>query len=79
MGCLAAKPVVDGIERDLKGRAEVVRINLMSKVGREVAARYRVSAVPTVLVVAGSKAVYRHTGMPDRGEVVARTVAVESP
>jgi len=82
MGCLAAKPVVDGIEKDLRGKADVVvRLNLLSKVGREAAIRYGVPAVPTILVLdAESKVIYRHTGMPDRREVVGvAVVGVASP
>ena len=72
-----AKPIVDGIEKDLKGKAEVVRLNMMSKVGREVASRYGVPAVPTILVLdAGSQVIYRHTGMPDRREIVGVAVAL---
>jgi hypothetical protein len=75
MGCLVAKPIVDGIEKDLNGKAEVVRLNMLSKVGRELASRYRVPAVPTLLVLnSDSKVIYRHTGMPDRGEVVEQVV-----
>ncbi len=71
-----AKPIVDGIEKDLKGKAEVVRLDLFSRVGREGASRYGVPAVPTLLVLnAESKVIYRHTGMPDRGEVVAQIIA----
>ena len=71
-----AKPIVDGIEKDLKGKAEVVRLNLLSKVGREVASRYSVPAVPTILILdAEGEVVYRHTGMPDRREVVAQISA----
>jgi len=63
---------VDGIERDLKGKAEVVRLDLLSQVGREAASRYGISSVPTTLVLdAESQVVYRHTGMPERSEVVA--------
>jgi len=70
-----AKPIVDGIERDLKGEAEVIRLDIFSKVGREVASRYGVPAVPTVLVLdAGSRMIYRHSGMPDRREVVAQII-----
>ena len=70
-----AKPVVDGIEKDLKGKAEVVRLNMLSAVGREVASRYGVPAVPTILILAAdSTVVYRHTGMPDRREVVAHAL-----
>ena len=70
-----AKPVVDGIERDLKGRAEVVRIDLLSKIGRQIAARYGVSSIPALLVVDGDVVTYRHTGMPDRTEVVSQITA----
>ena len=68
-----AKPIVDGIEKDLKGKAEVVRLNLMTGVGREAASRYGVPAVPTILVLdADSNVIYRHTGMPNRRKVVAQ-------
>ena len=68
---------MDGIEKDLKGKAEVVRLNILSKVGREQASRYGVPAVPTVLILdADSKVIYRHTGMPDRREVVGVAVAL---
>jgi thioredoxin-related protein len=71
-----AKPIVDGIEKDLKGKAEVVRLNMMSKVGREAASRYGVPAVPTILILdTDGKLIYRHTGMPDRREVVAQIAA----
>jgi len=64
---------VDGIEKDLQDKAEVVRLNLMSTVGREVASRYGVSAVPTILILnADGNVVYRHTGTPDRRQVVAQ-------
>jgi hypothetical protein len=64
---------VDGIEKDLQGRAAVVRLNMLSKVGREVASRYGVPAVPTILVVeADTGVIYRHTGVPNRHEVVAQ-------
>ena len=64
---------MDGIEKDLEGEARVVRLNMMSKVGREVASRYGVPAVPTILILdADSKVIYRHTGMPDRSQVVAQ-------
>jgi hypothetical protein len=69
-----AKPIVDGIEKDLKGTAEVVRLNLLSEVGRKAASRYGVPAVPTILVLdAASNVIYRRTGMPDRQEVVRVT------
>jgi thiol-disulfide isomerase/thioredoxin len=75
MGCLAAKPIVNGIEKDLEGKAEVIRVNLSSEIGREVAARYGVSSVPTLLVLTGDETIYRQTGMPDRRKVVESLTA----
>jgi len=64
---------VNGIEKDLKGRAELIRLNVLSPVGAEAARRYGVPGVPTLVVVGpGGDVVYRRTGMPDRDEVVAR-------
>lgn len=80
MGCLAAKPIVNGIEKDLRGKATVVRLNLLSEVGREAAARYRVSAVPTMLVLgAGGEVTYRKVGTPDREAIVAEATAPREP
>lgn len=70
MACLAAKPIVNGIERDLEGTAEVVRIDLLSADGRAVARRYDVRAIPTLLIFDGGDVVDRRTGIPDRDEVV---------
>lgn len=49
-----AKPVVDRLERDLEGQAEVLRLSAWSSVGRELAARYGVRGVPTFLLFDGT-------------------------
>ena len=49
-----AKPVVDRLERDLEGQAQVLRISLWSSLGRELATRYGVRGVPTFLLFDGS-------------------------
>ena len=71
MGCLAAKPIVNGIEKDLRGTAEVIRLDILSDVGQQVAGRYRVDSVPTtVLLGPGNQVAYHHVGMPERGKIV---------
>ena len=75
MQCLVAKPIVDGIEKDLRGKAKVIRVNLTSKIGREIAARYDVRSIPTLLVVNGDEVTYRHQGVPRRGHVVEQVTA----
>ena len=76
MPCLAAKPIVDGIEKDLQGRAEVVRLNAASSLGRDLAGRYGVMGLPTTLVLDGSgEVVHRQVGIPSRKKIVAMAMA----
>lgn len=66
-----AKPVVDRMESQLAGKAEVIRLNLMTQVGRQAAARYGVRGVPTLVVVDGTGApVYGRYGIPNPGQVI---------
>jgi hypothetical protein len=44
---------VDRLERKLDGKASVIRLDVMSQVGRQAAAHYGVRGVPTLLVVNG--------------------------
>jgi thiol-disulfide isomerase/thioredoxin len=75
MQCLVAKPIVDGIEKDLQGKAKVIRVNLLSKIGKEIAERYDVRSIPTLLIVKGDAVTYRHKGVPRRGHVVEQVSA----
>lgn len=66
-----AKPIVDGIERKLDGRAKVVRLNTLSEVGQQAAVRYGVRGVPTLIVVDGNgQAVYSQVGIVRPGPVI---------
>jgi len=47
------KPIVDGLEKQLAGKAKVVRLDVMSNVGRAAAARYGVRGLPTLVLVDG--------------------------
>jgi thioredoxin-related protein len=68
---LLTKPIVDGLEKKLAGQATVVRLDVMSKVGRQAAARYGVRGMPTLVVVDGhGQAVYSQMGIPRPGQVV---------
>ena len=67
-----AKPVVDGIERELEGKAQVVRLSVMDNVGGQLALRYGARGVPTLVVLDGAgEVVYVKTGSPNRGEILA--------
>lgn len=76
MSCLTAKPIVNGIEKDLEDTARVIRLDIGSELGKEAAGRFGVTSVPTLLVLDGAgEVVHRETGMPSREEVVARVRA----
>lgn len=67
-----AKPVVDRLEAELEGRAEVMRLNLMSQIGRMLASRYGLHGVPTLYVFDGEgNVVYSEGGIPDRSAVIS--------
>jgi thioredoxin-like negative regulator of GroEL len=64
---------VDGLERKLAGKASVIRLDLMSQVGRQAAARFGVRAVPTLLVVNGDgQVVLTQVGIVRPGDVQAQ-------
>jgi hypothetical protein len=74
--CLVAKPIVDGLERTLEGRADIVRLDIVSQLGRTIASQYGVDGLPTVLVFDGDgEVIYRQGGPPARSRVLE---AVES-
>jgi len=76
MSCLAAKPVVNGLEEDLEGTARVIRLDIASDLGQSAAGRYGVTSVPTTLLLDGEgSVVHRESGTPDREAFVERARA----
>jgi thiol-disulfide isomerase/thioredoxin len=62
-----AKPIVDGLERDLEGQAKVVRLSVLSQLGQQIAQRYGVRGVPTFLIFSDQgELIERQIGFPDR-------------
>jgi hypothetical protein len=49
MACLAAKPIVDGVEREFSGQLLVVRLNVQDPAGRVLARTYGSQYTPTYL------------------------------
>jgi thiol-disulfide isomerase/thioredoxin len=67
-----AKPIVDGLERELEGQARVVRLNVLSKMGQNTARRYGVMSMPTFLIFDGQgELIGRQVGFPNRNEITA--------
>ncbi len=45
---------MDGLERDLKGKSAVLRLDVLSPMGRQMAGQFGVRGVPTLVVVDGN-------------------------
>ncbi len=64
---------MDGLERDLKGKSAVLRLDVTSQLGREVGAHFGVRGVPTLLVVDGNgQVVLTQVGLLQPAKVQAR-------
>jgi hypothetical protein len=76
MACLAAQPIVNGLEGELSGRAQVLRVDLFSDDGGELFSKYGLRSVPAIVVLdPEGTARYRSSGgMPD-AEQIRRVVA----
>ena len=72
-----AKPIVDGLETKLAGKAEVIRLDMMSGVGQQAARRFGVRGVPALVVVDGAgQAVYGQAGIPRPGQIIEQVEAI---
>ena len=66
-----AKPIVDGLENELQGRARVMRLNVLDSVGMNAARRFEVRVVPTFIVFDGQGGVVEtQIGIPNRAKIV---------
>jgi len=72
-----AKPIVDGLENDLQGRARVMRLNVLDSVGMNAARRFEVRAVPTFIVFDGQgEVVETQIGIPNRAKIASAVDAL---
>jgi hypothetical protein len=61
---------VDGLERDLEGQAQVLRLSVLDNVGGQLAMRYGVRGVPTFVLLDGAGGiVLAQGGMPDKDAI----------
>ena len=59
------------MEEQLTNKAQVIRLDVWSRVGRQAAARYGVRGMPTIVVVDSSgQPVYGRYGIPMPGQIV---------
>jgi thiol-disulfide isomerase/thioredoxin len=65
-GCLAAKPTLDILERDLKDRLQVIRLDVASTAGRELGGQLDLRVTPTfILFDVDGREVWRSLGSLD--------------
>ncbi len=69
---MQAKPVVDGIEREVGDSAKVVRLDLLSEPGQTIARRYGVEFTPTFLFFDRRGALVHATRLLDRDAALTR-------
>lgn len=70
VACIVAKPSVDRLEQELRGRLVVQRVNIQSDSGKNLAAQYDVEATPTFIFLdAAGKEQWRGFGMLDATEI----------
>jgi thioredoxin-like negative regulator of GroEL len=68
---------VDGLEKDLRGQATVLHIDMLSDIGREIAGEYGVKSLPATLLFDGNgRLVYRDSGMPDADAIRAEVATL---
>lgn len=80
MGCLAAQPIVNGLEKELEGRARVLKLDLFTEDGLEFFRQHDLRTVPAIVVLdPGGEVRYRSTGgLPDARRIRQAVVAIES-
>ena len=63
---------MDGLERDLAGRAHVVRLNVADEPGRRARERFEPAKVPAIILLdAAGREVYRTEGkLPRRQQIL---------
>ena len=70
MGCMAMKPVVDGIEQEHIDRLVVVRVNLQDPAGKILGDRYESVFTPTFLLFdSEGEIAWKSVGSIDPAEV----------
>lgn len=69
---------MDGLEKDLAGKAEVIRLDIFSSVGQEAARRYGVRGTPTRIVLDGQgQLVYGEVGWPNTTQILAQVDSLQ--
>jgi thioredoxin-related protein len=70
MGCMAARPIVDRIEKDFEGRLLVIRLNIEERAGMVLGEQYDLKYTPTFVFLDGEgRLLWKTIGAVDPTEV----------
>jgi hypothetical protein len=70
---MLAEPIVNGFKEEMLGTVDVIHLNLVSAVGREVGGRYGVEVVPASLLFDDQgKLIKRVNGVPKKNDLIAQ-------
>jgi thioredoxin 1 len=67
--CQMLGPVIDEISAELEGKALVAKVNVDE--ARDLAARYQIRSIPTLLVFKGGRVVQRFQGVQSKERIAA--------
>lgn len=67
--CQMLGPVIDEISAEQEGRAVVAKVNVDE--ARDLAVRYQIRSIPTLLVFKGGEVVERLQGVPSKERITA--------
>lgn len=65
--CKAMKPVLEDVKKQVGDKARIVKINVDTH--EELAAKYKIQAVPTFILFKNGEAVWRHPGLIQGSEL----------
>ena len=71
--CRAVAPVLEAIAQEQQGKVKIVKVNVDDN--QQLAARYGVQAIPTLLIFKGGQPVDRVVGVSPREELTRRLTA----
>lgn len=74
--CQALLPTLESLSKDYQGRAEVVKVNVDNH--RELALRFGVRSIPTLVYFQNKEVVDRTVGVQGRGDLEKRITAMEN-
>ena len=68
--CKMISPIIDEISNDLAGRLKVTKLNVDNS--QEVAAKYNIMSIPTLLIFKGGKAVEQIVGAMGKDQLLEK-------